>query len=163
MINFLIRKIAYDQKTIKLITPMEYLKENPVNQVSTPSMSSWGYKGYSEVWLEGSNDWIYRHLHKAAERMVELANSFPDANGIKLRALNQAAREMLLAQSSDWPFIMKTGTVVEYAVKRVKSHLLRFTRLFEDIKADRIDEAWLSDIEYKDNLFPDINYKVYKG
>src|SRR4030066_382721 len=57
-LNFLIRKIAYDQKTIKLITPMEYLKENPVNQVSTPSMSSWGYKGYSEVWLEGSNDWI---------------------------------------------------------------------------------------------------------
>ena len=37
--------------------------------------------------------------------------------GIKSRALNQAARELLLAQSSDWPFIMKTGTVVEYAVK----------------------------------------------
>jgi 1,4-alpha-glucan branching enzyme len=162
-LNFLIRKIAYDQKTIKLITPMEYLKENPVNQVSTPSMSSWGYKGYSEVWLEGSNDWIYRHLHKAAERMIELASSYPNADGLKCRALNQAARELLLAQSSDWPFIMKTGTVVEYAVKRVKSHLLRFTRLFEDIKADRIDEGWLSDIEYKDNLFPDIDYKVYKG
>ena len=162
-LNFLIRKIAYDQKTIRLITPMEYLKENPINQVSTPSMSSWGYKGYSEVWLEESNDWVYRHLHKAAERMVELANSYPDANGIRMRALNQAARELLLAQSSDWPFIMKTGTVVEYAVKRVKTHLLRFTRLYEDIKADRIDEAWLSDIEYKDNLFPDIDYKVYKG
>ena len=95
--------------------------------------------------------------------MIELANGYPNADGLKGRALNQAARELLLAQSSDWPFIMKTGTVVEYAVKRVKTHLLRFTRLFEDIKADRIDEAWLSDIEYKDNLFPDIDYKVYKG
>jgi len=70
-------------------------------------------------------------------------------------------RELLLAQSSDWAFIMKTGSHVEYAVKRTQDHVLRFTRLYDDIRANRIDEAWLSDIEYKDNLFPDINYRVY--
>ena len=58
---------------------------------------------------------------------------------------------------------MKTGTVVEYAVRRFKTHTLRFTRLYEDIKAGRIDESWLSDIEYKDNLFPFIDYRNYKG
>jgi len=160
-INFLMRKMAFDQKTIKLTTPMEYLAENPTCQVATPSLSSWGFKGYAEVWLNGTNDWIYRHLHTAADRMVELARQFPNADGLLRRSLNQAARELLLAQSSDWAFIMKTGSHVEYAVKRTQDHVLRFTRLYDDIRANRIDEAWLSDIEYKDNLFPDINYRVY--
>lgn len=161
-LDYLFRKVFYDQKMLRLITPSEYLKENPRNQVSTPSMSSWGWKGYSEVWLEGSNDWIYRHLHKASWRMTELTKQFPNAQGILKRALNQALRELFLAQSSDWAFIMKTGTVVSYALKRTKGHLYRFTRLYHDIKENRIDLAWLSDIEYKDNLFPDIDYQVHQ-
>jgi len=160
-INFLIRKTVCDQKTVRLITPSEYLKENPKCQVATPSGSSWGYKGYSEVWLNESNDWIYRHLHKAAERMVELAQAFPDSDGLLRRALNQAAREVLLAQSSDWAFILKTGSHVEYAIKRTKEHLLQFDRLYRDIRGNSLDEAWLSTIEYKNNLFPDIDYRVY--
>jgi 1,4-alpha-glucan branching enzyme len=140
---------------------MEYLAENPTCQVATPSMSSWGHMGYAEVWLNGTNDWIYRHLHVAADRMVELARQYPQADGLLRRALNQAARELLLAQSSDWAFIMKTGSHVEYAVKRTQDHVLRFTRLYDDIRANRIDGEWLGDIEYKDNLFPDINYRVY--
>lgn len=160
-INFLLRKLSCDQKTIKMVTPMEYLEQNPKNQVLTPSMSSWGYKGYSEVWLEGSNDWIYRHLHQAMERMIELARTRPNAIGLEKRALNQAARELLLAQSSDWAFIMKTGTMVEYAVKRTRDHIARFTKLYEDIKRGGVDEGWLNDIEWKDNLFPDIDYRVY--
>ena len=144
-----------------MITPSEYLKENPRCQVSTPSSSSWGYKGYSEVWLNESNDWIYRHLHKAADRMVELARTFPDAAGLQQRALNQAARELLLAQSSDWAFIMKTGSHVEYAVKRTKEHLLRFDALYRDITGNALDEGRLGDMEYRDNLFPDIDYRVY--
>lgn len=160
-LNFLIRKIHYDQKTFKLVTPVEYLDWQPRNQVVTPSMSSWGYKGYSEVWLNGSNDWIYRHLHKAADRMVELAQRYPSADGLLRRALNQAARELLLAQSSDWAFIFKTRTCVPYAYKRTKDHIERFTRLYEMINSQSISEHWLADIEYKDNLFPEINYRVY--
>ncbi|MDN3513665.1 MAG: DUF1957 domain-containing protein [Candidatus Brocadia sp.] len=162
-INFLFRKIAFDQKAISLITPMEYLEMYPVNQVSTPSLSSWGYKGYNEYWLNGSNDWIYRHLHKAAERMVELARAYLHThNSLQNRALNQAARELLLAQSSDWAFIMKTGTMVEYAIKRTKEHIFRFTKLYDDIRSNTIDATWLSDIEYKDNIFPDIDYHIYR-
>ena len=161
-LDFLIRKIHFDQDVVSMITPFEYLIENPRNQVVTPSMSSWGWKGYSEMWLQGPNDWIYRHLHQASKRMTELAKTFSHANGLLKRALNQALRELLLAQSSDWAFIMGTGTHTAYAVKRTKGHLLRFTRLYEDIKSNSIDENWLGDIEYKDNIFPDIDYKVHK-
>lgn len=161
-LDFLIRKISCDQDEIRLITPSEYLAENPRNQVITPSLSSWGWKGYSEMWLQGSNDWIYRHLHTASERMTELVKTNSDVNGLQKRALNQALRELLLAQSSDWAFIMGTGTHTSYAIRRTKDHLLRFTRLYEEIKSNSIDEEWLSDIEYKDNLFPNIDYKTHQ-
>ncbi|MGE5597834.1 MAG: glycoside hydrolase family 57 protein [Bacteroidota bacterium] len=161
-LDFLVRKIAYDQDAIKLITPGDYLELFPRNQVATPSASSWGYKGFHEVWLEGSNDWIYPHLHMAAERMIALANEHPRAEGALRRALNQAARELLLAQSSDWAFIMKTGTMTPYAVKRTKDHLGRFNRLYEQIGAGEIDEEFLREIEARDNLFPDISYSVYR-
>jgi 1,4-alpha-glucan branching enzyme len=161
-LDFLMRKIHYDQNIVRSITPSEYLKENQRNQVVTPSMSSWGWKGYSEVWLQGTNDWIYRHLHKASERMTELVKTHTNVNGLVERALKQALRELLLAQSSDWAFIMATGTHVNYAVKRTKEHLLRFTKLYQDIKSNTIDENWLKDIEYKDNIFPDIDYKVHQ-
>lgn len=160
-LDFLIRKITYDQRTVALATPGDYLQIYTRNQVSTPSLSSWGYKGYNEVWLEGSNDWIYRHLHTAARRMTELARAYPNAEGLMRRALNQAARELHLAQSSDWAFIMKTGTMVSYAVQRTKEHVGRFNRLYYDIRRGTIDEGWLRDIEYRDNIFPDIDYRVY--
>src|SRR5205807_5602141 len=104
----------------------------------------------------------YRYLHKASERMVELARQFPDASGVQRRALNQAARELLLAQASDWAFIIKTGTMVEYAVRRTKEHLLRFTRLYEQLKGNALDENWLGTVESRDNLFGEIDYRVYR-
>ena len=165
-LDFLIRKMHFDQDTIRMVTPSEYLTENPRNQVVTPSMSSWGYKGYNEVWLQGTNDWIYRHLHKASEHMTQLAKTYGSGqnhlNGTLKRALNQALRELLLAQSSDWAFIMATGTHVPYAVKRTKEHLLSFNRLYESIKTNRIDEGWLGEVESKDNIFPDIDFKVHQ-
>jgi 1,4-alpha-glucan branching enzyme len=161
-LDFLMRKIVFDQDIIRLVTPTQYLAENVRHQVITPSLSSWGWKGYNEMWLQGANDWIYRHLHTASERMTELAKGFANTDGLLRRALNQALRELLLAQSSDWAFIMGTGTHTSYAVKRTKDHLLRFTRLYEDIKANAIDENWLADIEYKDNIFPEIDYRVHQ-
>lgn len=161
-LEYLLRKINFDQKVFRMITPSEYLQENPRNQVITPSMSSWGWKGYSEIWLQGVNDWIYRHLHQASERMTELATTFVNTDGLLKRALNQALRELLLAQSSDWAFIMACGTHSDYAYKRTKEHILRFTKLYEDIKANSIDEEWLSDIESKDNIFSDIDYRVHQ-
>ncbi len=162
-LDFLIRKIAYDQKTVRLVTPSDYLEIYPKNQVATPSMSSWGYKGFNEVWLEGSNDWIYRHIHKIADRMVELAQSYPSADGDLKRALNQAVRELLLLQSSDWAFIMKTGTMVEYAIKRTKNHINRFNTLYDQIKYNRIDSDYLHRLEERDDIFPNIDYKIYQN
>ncbi|MBI4656338.1 MAG: DUF1957 domain-containing protein [Elusimicrobia bacterium] len=162
-IEYLFRKIHYDQKTIKLITPSEYLQIQPDNQVIQPSMSSWGDKGYNEVWLNGTNDWMYRHLHKAVERMIEMANKFPDVDGVLKRALNQCAREIFLAASSDWAFLMTVGTAKTYSTKRFVDHVHRFFALHGQIMSNSIDENFLKDIEWKDNVFPAIDYRVYSS
>ncbi|MCD6309551.1 MAG: DUF1957 domain-containing protein [Candidatus Eremiobacteraeota bacterium] len=161
-IEYLAKKIHFDQENVKMITPVGYLEKYPENQVVQPSMGSWGYKGYCEVWLEGSNDWIYRHLLWCARKMVELADRFREPNNLELRALNQAARELLLAQSSDWAFIMKTGTHVEYARQRTENHITRFNRLYHEISEGKIDEGHLSHIESLDNLFSEIDYSIYR-
>ncbi len=160
-LDYVIRKVAYDQQVFRLTTLAEYLERFPTNQVATPAASSWGHKGYHEVWLSGENDWIYRHLHKAADRMTELAARFPETDGVKRRALNQAARELLLAQSSDWAFLMQQGTAQQYATTRTKHHLLRFTRLYEALCAGHVEEQWLGEIEARDTIFPTLDYRVY--
>ncbi|MBZ5496145.1 MAG: DUF1957 domain-containing protein [Acidobacteriia bacterium] len=163
-LNVLFRKIAEDRESVRLTQPSEYLAEYPMNQVATPNASSWGYQGFSNVWLNGSNDWIYPHLHAAADRMEEVAEAHPAAEATMRRALNQAARELLLAQSSDWAFIMTRNTVVPYAVHRTKEHLLKFHRLYEMIKlgTPAIEEGWLAELESRDNIFPKLDYAVYR-
>src|SRR5581483_10941355 len=82
------------------------------------------------------NDWIYPYLHDGAKRMSGLVRRFQHADGRLRWVLDQASRELLLAQSSDWAFIMKTGTSVDYAVRRFKTHIHRFDRLANMIERD---------------------------
>jgi len=128
-----------------------------------PAHSSWGDKGYYDVWVNGSNDWIYPHLHEIAERMVRLADFYPDAEGVLCRALNQCARELLLAQSSDWAFLMSTGTAVEYSTRRTKNHVGRFLKLYDQIVNQCVDERFVAELEGYDNIFPFIDYTIYKS
>jgi 1,4-alpha-glucan branching enzyme len=160
-IDFLCRKSWHDQHTYDMTHLADYLRGNPNQQVCRPSQSSWGYKGFHEYWLNETNAWIYPHLHKAAERMIELAKREP-ADELEWRALNQAARELLLAQASDWAFIMRTGTMVPYAVRRTRSHIVRFYKLYDDILAGKIDSGWLEKVSLMDNIFPNINYRTYR-
>jgi len=161
-LDYLVRKTIYDQNVIELTTPWEYLRKNPTHQVATPSASSWGEEGYWKVWLNEKNEWIYPHMDVAQERMTLLARNFPKAGELETRALKQAGRELLLAQASDWAFILRTGTSPDYARDRVKTHLLRFIALHEQLTATKIDEAWLTRVEGLDNIFPDINYHYWE-
>ena len=86
--------------------------------------------------------------------MVDLADLYPQAEGVMRRALNQAARELLLAQSSDWAFIIKTGTAVQYAVHRTSVHINRFNSLTARLTEGHVDETELAEMEKEDNIFP---------
>jgi len=159
-LDLFLRKACYDQDTFRLTTPTVYLAEHPTLQMVAPSPSSWGNKGYWEVWLDPCNAWIYPHLHAAARRMTEAARAHAKTRSPLIqRVLKQMARELLLAQSSDWAFLMKTGTAAEYATKRTKDHILRFSKLNESLALP--DEALLRACEARDNLFPNIQWQHY--
>lgn len=158
-----LEELSQEGSAIKLNTASGYLADYPVNAVCEPAPSSWGEGGYSAVWLDSANDWIYRHVHRAEAQLRALATQHGSAkidDGLR-RALNQMARELLLSQSSDWAFIMKTGTAVSYAEARVKSHLGRFQALLRQVQTNTLDLAGLAEIEAQDNIFPDIDFRVY--
>ena len=90
------------------------------------------------------------------------ANS-PNAEGTLRRALNQAARELLLAQSSDWPFLISQQTAVPYAMSRFRGHIHTFQRLRQQISSQTIDEVWLQTIESRNSIFPRLDYRVFCG
>ena len=106
-LNHMLRKGAGNRKAFRFVTPSEFIAENPATEILNPSLSSWGQKGYSSTWIGTSNSWVYKHIHKAAKRMREISAKNITARGWEKRALNQAARELLLAQSSDWVFMMQ--------------------------------------------------------
>ena len=162
-LEFVMRKSVYDQQVYEVTHLADYLRRHTTHQVCQLAQSSWGDRGFHEFWLNSTNEWIYPHLHQAAEQMIAMAADYPKARGQRRRALNQAARELLLAQSSDWAFIMRTGTTVDYAVRRTRTHLQRFARLHDEIRANRIDADWLGQVEHIDNIFSNIDYRVYLG
>ncbi len=157
-----IRKAAFDQQDFRLTTPSEYLAAYSTQQTMAPAASTWGENGHLGVWLGPSNVWIYPHLHAAARRMSNLACAWASDSTLPAnRVLKQLARELLLAQASDWAFLMKTGTAREYATKRTQDHLLRFNRLHDRFVANDLDEKFLADCEWRDNLFPNVNWQYY--
>ena len=173
-----IRQVAA-QRDFSLITPSEYLAAHPTQQIVEPAASTWGEDGHLAVWLDPSNAWIYPHLQVAAQKMIGLAQSASavveqplrspngrsagGAPGLQFadRVLKQLARELLLAQSSDWAFLIKTGTAREYTTNRTIDHLARFDRLHDQFVANDLDEEFLRDCEWRDNLFPNLNWQYY--
>jgi 1,4-alpha-glucan branching enzyme len=181
-LEIFIRKAAFDQKDFRLTTPGEYLAAHPTQQTIEPAASSWGDRGHFEVWIGKNNSWIYPHLQVAAQRMTKLARTHAANSTASVaqnstdsigqvsehttlrqpdRVLKQLARELLLAQSSDWAFLMQTGTAREYATKRTLDHLTRFNKLHDQFVAGSVDDKFLADCEWRDNLFPNLNWRYY--
>ena len=147
---------------LRAVSPRQYLADQPRQQVAEPSASSWGDGGYYEVWLGGPNDWIYPPLHDAARRMIDLASRDGAPDEVERRILAQAGRELLLAQASDWPFILRNRTSEEYALRRIHDHLGRFDRLARQLEEGRPEPAYLAAVEARDNLFPDLDYRLWR-
>ena len=157
-------RMASEYGNFQFLCPSEYIYKQNLStfQVVSPEFSSMGFNGYAETWLDVSNDWIYRHLARSTERMIELAERFPDDTGLKERALNQAAREILLAQSSDWPALLYRQDSTEYARNHVESALRNFTTIYEALGSNYISTEWLTTLERRHNIFPHINYRVFR-
>ena len=157
-----LRRAARERDDFQLTTPGKFLAERPSQQLVRPNPSSWGEQGFSGVWLDEKNAWIYPQLHAATRRMIDLARDNRETvDASTERLLRQAARELLLAQASDWAFLIKTKSAPEYATQRTEDHLRRFNRLAEQLSTGRIDFEFLGECEARANLFPNLNWRYY--
>jgi 1,4-alpha-glucan branching enzyme len=77
------------------------------------------------------------------------------------RALRQAGRELMLAQASDWPFIITNGTTEEYAKRRFHDHVNRCHDLLQHVEQGQIDIERLEALEFMDAMFPELDYRLF--
>lgn len=161
-IDFFFRKLYFDQSEIQAISPGDFLDSGLPIQVQQPTASSWGESGYYKVWLNDKNSWMYPYQHDAERKMTDLANKYTEPNDLQMRILNQLARELLLAQSSDWAFQIYQGTTVEYSSRRFQSHIHRFNLLAAVMEAGTVDIELLAEIENRDNIFAEIDYRIFQ-
>jgi 1,4-alpha-glucan branching enzyme len=142
---------------VGLITLRDALSRGDSLQLCQPSPSSWGQGGYHNYWLNDSNAWVIPEWNRASRAMVQRVSRGVGSERDRT-LLNQAGRELLLAQSSDWSFILRAGTTTELARERIERHLGRFWQLLQAIDDQAtLDEDWLAAICAEDGLFPAIN------
>ncbi|MBI4656387.1 MAG: DUF1957 domain-containing protein [Elusimicrobia bacterium] len=160
-----IRKIRQDRPGLQFVTPGEFLNSCNEPEALNPGMSSWGERGYFDPWLNESNDWIYPELAQTAEKIINAANRFrnQDINHATARALNQAAREVLLSQASDWPFLIYINSHPEYAASRIKTHCSNAEQLISQAIEKKIDENFLARLEEENNVFQRIDFRIFSS
>jgi 1,4-alpha-glucan branching enzyme len=174
-LDFFFRALANENDAIAAVTPGDFLDAGIPIQIQEPTASSWGENGYYKVWINQKNSWMYPYQHDAEQRMTEAADRFNDnvhaPSELQKRILDQMARELLLAQSSDWAFQIYQGTTVEYSTRRFTSHIQRFdllAGLLESVSDGRgsvpsnDDQLLLAEIEGRDNIFSEIDFKVFR-
>ena len=157
-----IKKIYYDQNKIDFITPGEYIDRFPEIQISSPNISSWGMGGTNSQWVKCKPADIYIHLEILSIKMSKIAEKHKyEKDELKIRALNQSLRELLLLQSSDWYFNLTCHRVEEYSYKRIYAHIEKFNKLYWQLENNNIDKKYIEQLENEDKIFSKINFKDY--
>ncbi len=152
-----LRHLAANE-SVELTTASQFVAERPPTEVLSLPEGSWGAGGTHFTWDNSETHWMWEPIHEAEARMEALVAAFPDADGGARAVLSQAAREALLLQSSDWPFLVTTGQAREYAIQRFSQHLERFERLAASLEAGRPDVALAEEYWELDKIFADIDY-----
>lgn len=160
-LELLMRKVAHDTDMLDMKSPSQVLRAQPENQVVQIEACTWGAGGYFDVWLGAANDWCMPHLIGVAERAVVLLRDHRGRSEASDRVLRQALREAMLAQSSDWTFLMSTGTATDYATRRFIEHVQRFNRLAHMVESGDHDMEFVRLCEERDGLFPDLRLEDF--
>jgi 1,4-alpha-glucan branching enzyme len=145
-----------------LAAPIEYLRAYRSRQTVALRDGSWGPGGDHQAWASASAGILQATIAEAEAQMATMAQRFPCAEGEQERALNQALRELLLAQSSDWLFLAGQGALDE-AQQRVQQHLGRFWQLCQIAQDPEVAtySDTIAEIEELDNPFPHLNYRIF--
>ena len=167
-VDSVIRLLDEDPE-IDAVTCTEYLDESKPAQVVRIPEGSWGEGGYHFIWLNEKTEWTWLHIYAAETRLKELAEHHIRSPGKStIDILKQAAVQLLLMQSSDWQFLISTGSAADYAVARFLEHHDSFSRLCDLAEKeasgrtlDQSDHAYIALCSERDPVFPDIELEWF--
>jgi 1,4-alpha-glucan branching enzyme len=155
-------KILDHQKKIKLMTPTGYLKKIKPTVESDVCFSTWGENGYGEYWLNEKNDWVYPINFRLCYRLKQLAKiHFNTRKQWIIQTLNQAVREILLFQSSDWTFMIKNNNYGSYARKRLENHMKNCLMLLKQVEKNIPGSKLAKSLWCENPIFPKIDFRVF--
>ncbi len=159
------KRIASDGD-LESVSGGDVIDRDPAKRTITLPEGSWGEGGYHYVWMNDGNFWTWEKLYPAERAMVSIANDFGD--GPAREIVKQAARELLLAEASDWQFLISTFSARDYAEIRFTDHIERFERLSKlaaDVHAGaeltKADAAFLHDCQIKDAPFRELDLSLW--
>ncbi|HTD80672.1 MAG TPA: 1,4-alpha-glucan branching protein domain-containing protein, partial [Thermoplasmata archaeon] len=150
-------------------TASEHLLQSPPSTVIRLPEGSWGQGGHHWVWLNPDTTWYWDLVYRAEDAFAEALHAASRPRGTTLRILKQLARELLLLESSDWPFLITTVSARDYSEARVKLHAATFDRLLSVLgtaKAGSLpatDGAWLAEVEARDPVFAEVDLSWWSG
>ncbi|MBY8983315.1 MAG: DUF1957 domain-containing protein, partial [Candidatus Lokiarchaeota archaeon] len=160
-------ELIYKHEGIKMITISDYISKYKERfSVIKMKESSWGKGGHFEVWKNPEHGWIWPYINNSMKQFEEVLSKILNPNQWEERILKQMARELLLMEGSDWPFLLYTKQAKEYANKRFHSHHQRFNKLLWAAKdfndKNRISIEFLEEVESIDSCFQELNLDNFK-
>jgi 1,4-alpha-glucan branching enzyme len=144
---------------LEAVTVGGYLGRFPQVTVAEPAPSSWGEGGFGRVWAGPEAARLWRHVHHAEREVRAAVAARRHATGLTGRALDQAIRELMLLEASDWAFMMQRGEVTAYAESRVRAHVHRANRLASIAMAEAPsveDLAWVHAVCDRDRFLGEL-------
>jgi len=147
--------------TVRAATASQHLADHPPTATARLAEGSWGAGGDYSMWLNEGTAWTWQRLWPLEERFWNAARAAIGLPGAQ-PVLAQAARELLLAQSSDWQFIISTGAVADYAERRFVLHCDGGERLVGWLEAAATGgdlggaTRFAEEVRRRDDCFPDV-------
>lgn len=158
---------------VEVLSASSYLEKHPPHEEIDLLESSWGLGGGHYIWDNESTNWMWQEIHTAEKEIEDMTlkvnrrgRQADDNASLRDRLLKQVAREALLLQSSDWPFLVTTEQARDYGERRFLEHKYRFERLAHALAEDVISPEivnYLEQLESIDAVFPQIDFTAFTG
>ncbi|MBQ7529100.1 DUF1957 domain-containing protein, partial [bacterium] len=156
----ILRLAADKAKQLRVTTPDKFAQYSSSFPLAVPNSSSWLDGGFAERLINNSNNWVINYINISNKHFYEMAKT-SDPTPLQVESINQALRELLLAQSSDWPLMLSVGENSTIARKKLRNYLIAFNKLYEDFLDGRVDIESLRSLQSREPIFEGLDYRQF--
>ncbi len=120
---------------VDAMTLGDFLARVPADKAGAMPPGTWGAGGDARVWFNEELRFYWEIAYRAEDRFLGLWHRVDwEHEGPGTQMLKEAARQLLLLQSSDWPFVVHTRGAVDYGMRRILDHAARFDDLCNGVE-----------------------------